>query len=324
MKYLIIICCLTIGVSHDALCATEVATGCVDGYTLTDDFYCKITCQPGYYVATPGGQCIRITERTTYTDAPHTIAYGETSDAFLKKCPKSASGGLNVYIPDVWLHSSITYCTDWVENLRMSQKDRYESVNCDTANIYSCYWKTHGVGAAQCYYTTGTDGSAIYDNQRTDPVTGEGRRECVGGSYLYECDAGYYAPYQSTGDALQHHPCNPVGTAYWSPAKDINRYECPVGTATCGFGECADSADDCLPYKTLKISGHGDILLWSEPRSEKSLAVMYPDGTIYYGMMTPAAQPRGLHIKYPDGKIYTVLSPTDSFVTYGADTLMFD
>ncbi len=222
---------------------------------------------------------------------------------------------------------------DMKKKLRMSQRDRYSDVNCDTTDIHGCIWLTHGTGSAPCYYTTGADGAAIYDNQIIDPVTGEHRWGCVGGSVLTECDAGYYAPYLGTGSGLQHHPCNPVGTAYWSPDKDLNRYECPAGTATCGFGECADSADDCLPYKTMKIDGHGDILLWSVKRSQKALAVMFPDGSVYYGMMTPVAQPRGLHVQSTDGKVYTVLSPADSFVTYShknydgtilTDTLMFD
>lgn len=321
MKYLIIIC-LTVGICGHALCAE-----CPAGYTQTDAGNCTITCQPGYFVEFPGAKCTKITEGSTYTDAPHTLSYGETSATFLKKCPRSADGS-SAYIPDAHMHNSVSFCLTHATNIRMSQQDRYGRNNCNTSDIHSCVWLTHGVGSAACYYTTGTDGAAIYDNQKTDPATGESRRACTGSSALSECDAGYYAPYLHTGDGLQYHPCNPVGTAYWSPDKDLNRYECPAGTATCGFGECADSADDCLPYKRLAMDGHGDILLWQVRRSEKSLAVKYPDGKIYYGMITPVAQAHGLNIAHPDGKTYTVLSPTDSFVPYDSgdntDILMYD
>jgi len=318
---------LVFGICFNAMCAE-----CPDGYTFTNTNRCEITCQAGYYVASAGEQCRKITDIYTYTDQPHTITYGETSDAFLKKCPRTADGYYGWIPPSIGINDSINICILDKNNLRMTEKDQsYDGGICTTDSIGSCTWLTHGTGGAPCYYTTGPDGAAIYDNRRIDPATGESRRACVGGSSLTACDAGYYAPYISSGDGLQQHPCNPVGTSYWSPDGDLNRYECPTGTATCGFGECADSADDCLPYKTLKISGHGDVLLFPIKRSEHSLAVRDGNGTIYYGMTTPAAQPHGVHIKYPDGTIRTLLSPTDSFVKYlnidyttNEDRLMFD
>lgn len=298
------------------ICYNAVAAECPDGYTLSDINNCTITCRAGYYVATPGAQCEKITDVYTYTDAPHTVAYGETSDAFLKKCPRTANGDRGSIPRSIGINASISSCNLYTYNVRMTEIDRYDKVNCTTDSIYGCVWLTHGTGGAACYYTTGADGAAIYDNRNVDPATGAVRLSCVGGSYLDTCDAGYYAPYINTSDGLQHHPCNPVGTSYWSPDGDLNRYECPPGTATCGFGECADSADDCVPYKTMKISGHGDVLLFPTARSEKPLVVRYGDGTKYYGMTTPATQPHGIHIKYPDGTVRTLLSPTDSFVKY--------
>ena len=69
---------------HDAVYADT----CADGYTWnTTTLQCEITCSAGYYIATAGGTCVPFPGGDVYyMDVAQTVAYGETSESFRKKC----------------------------------------------------------------------------------------------------------------------------------------------------------------------------------------------------------------------------------------------
>ena len=284
------------------------------GYYVNDAGECVTHCNPGYYVPTPGAQCTRVTQPGNhYVDTAHDVKYGETSTNMLKQCPSTADGRIG-FIPDStlsWIGTSIDSCILFVSGLSFSRS------NCvaNPSVVTECTYETHGVGTAPCYYTTGDDGAAIYDNRHTDPATGASRNICVGGSTLTACDAGWYASVIESPRGLQHHPCAPVGTGYWSPAGDLKRYPCPANTATCGWGDCAASADDCKPYRTLHTSTGVELMLQPRQRMSPALAVRMPDDTVWYSLSDAGARDDHVNIEY-NGAPHALVNPLDLFLSY--------
>lgn len=295
-------------------CAPFVANAvtCPDGYSVIDDSgLCKVECPDGWYVKNAGEPCAQITGSTPYYVAKHTVVYGETSGNNVKKCPSpdmeknDVIANPTMMIPETLDHSSINQCI--LSRLRV----RYT-----TEEGYSPSQISHGVLLAPCYYTTGDDGNAIYDDRRKDPVTGETRMGCVGGSAVISCDAGYYAHCTSTGNGPYDMGCQPVGYNYYSPDGDLTRYPCPAGTMTCGYGDCADSIEDCVPYKTLHVGNDVSLVMATEKYVSPSLAIMDDDNVVYYAQTTNKKIP-GMHVRLlgTDNIEYTVINPLEQFGT---------
>lgn len=287
------------------------ADDCPDGYSIIDDSgLCKIECPDGYRVVNAGEKCAQIIGNTPYYAAKHTVMYGETSGDNVKKCPEpdpnanDVPSGSYVRMPSSLNHSSITLCGIDIKNIRYTTEDG------DAPSDIS-----HGVLRAPCYYTTGDDGHAIYDKRRRDPVTGESRRGCVGGTVVISCDAGYYAQCTYTGGGAYEMGCEPVGYNYYSPDGDLKRYPCPDGTMTCGYGDCADSIDDCVPYKTLHIGEDTILVMGTEKYMSPSLVVRV-DNTNYYAQST-TENISSPHLRFmgDDGIKHTVINPLEQFKT---------
>ncbi|MDR1338054.1 MAG: hypothetical protein LBJ73_03430 [Rickettsiales bacterium] len=83
--------------------------------------------------------------------------------------------------------------------------------NAGDTSIYDCYVTTkysnypNGEGESTCYYTSGADGSALYNTScQITPKS---------------CEAGYYH--------LNGNACSPVEDGFFSPAGNINQNQCP-------------------------------------------------------------------------------------------------
>ena len=287
------------------------ADDCATGYTWnTTTAQCEITCNPGYYVATAGGECVPLSIGSYYIDTAHTVAYGDVTPESVKKtCPCDADGkcGSFHWVFDDGGHNSIKHCWLFRDGIRfVGDVNQADGINTMYAYRFANSSPTHGTGHAPCYYYSGDDGSAIYSDSSSDG--------CVGSSTLRTCDAGYWTDTITTGDALQKHPCNPVGTGFYSPDGDLNRYPCPDGTISGGFGDAADDISDCVPYKTLHISDDVEIQMPTVPRSEHNLIILM-NGVKYYGKTTTAYVYNRMHFQTETGEIYTLINPLDEFKT---------
>lgn len=297
-----------LGVIGCILSANAVAE-CTDGYSMNDAGGCVAECAPGYYVATAGTPCVKITgSLPIYTDTLHVVKYGETSGDNVKHCPRGDDMCHDVTIPSSLVHDNINNCVCSRGGVRYT-------ISGDDIRWHN--WNsTHGIGQQSCYYTTGTDGNAIYDNQQRDPTTGEKRKACVGSATLDWCDAGYWSDKKHDGESLQNFPCLPVGAGYYSPDGDLERYACPDGTATCGYGDWAASVSDCVPYKTLKIAGdYPDIMLISREQVDARLHVRMPDGALYHGILTNGARSGHIAVRMSDGAVMSLVNPLEQFET---------
>ena len=287
-------------------CADECATG----YSILDDSgLCKIQCDAGYYVATAGGTCTALNSGYIET---HTVIYGDVSTPEL--CP---DGG---FVPAAFHnggHTSISRCVKRVSNLRynnIAQKSL-----CPTS-MYETY-STHGIGSAGCYWRCDSNGNCGYGTIR-DRLGNP--KDCVGGSTLALCDAGYYAMVLTNGNALAGHPCSPVGMGYYSPNGDLRRYACPENTATCGRGDCAADISDCVPYKTLHI-GEYELKMPSRYYTAPSLAISMPSGEMYYAQTSTRNIAHGLKVMR-DNIIYSIINAEEDFcdVYYGVSHVIAD
>ena len=290
------------------------ADTCPDGYTKQENGDCTILCAAGYRVENAGELCTEINYSTYYAPNAHTVKYGETSEPYLKPCPATADGtrGIIPVAPGQTLGASASGCFIYV-SVRYDASDRGNCVVIPT-KPYGCHYESHGDLFAACYYTTGEDGNAIYDKHTTDPATGASRRGCVGCTYIKTCDAGYYATKTSDcGVSPFQMPCSAVGHEYYSPDGDLNRYPCPENTATCGYGECAKSIDDCKPYRTLKSASGISLILQPDKSTTPALAVRMPDGTTWYGATDAGARNTHVNITY-QGNPYAVVKPMDLFI----------
>ena len=275
------------------------ADDCPTGYSILDDSgLCKVQCNAGYYVATAGATCIALNATNKYTNA-HTVAYGEVSTT--ETCPNGGS------IPTGYNNGGhiLSNCVKGVYNLRYT----YNNGTC-VAYRYS----THGTGFAQCYYMCDSNGICGYDrvDSNGNPL------RCVGGSTLQTCDAGYYAAVVVNGLALQDHPCRPVGMGYYSPDGDLNRYACPENTATCGRGDCAAAASDCVPYRTLHIGSQIEIKMPARQYTEPSLVARMSDGVQYYAQSSSRNIEHGLKVRF-NNQTYSIINAEDDFCPNGAD-----
>ena len=305
--------------------ATNAAFGadCVNGYTPDTNGECVTHCEPAYYVPTPGAACTHVAIYDSYyVDTAHTVKYGETSTHLLKQCPATADGRRG-YIPSDTTGSSIAHCFIQMHDVRYTAADRGD---CVAGGATSCDYETHGVASAPCYYTTGPDGSAIYDKQTRDPVTGEWRWNCVGATKLISCDAGWYDPYDGAlmpNTPTRYAPCQPVGADHYSPDGDLNRYPCPEKTATCGYGDCAKSVEDCKPYKTIMTSTGVSLMMQPDQRTTPTLVVQMPDGSKWYGQSDAGARNNHINIEY-FGTPYALVNPMDLFTetSYAGHTFL--
>jgi hypothetical protein len=273
--------------------STAFADECPDGYAILDDSgLCKIECAAGYYIATAGATCTKLTSRYHYIGA-HMVIYGEVSEPI--KCP---TDGVTAR------HSDVYFCHKWVSDLR------YTSTN---SNCLAYNYSTHGTGSAYCYWRCDSFGVCGYDrlDNAGNPL------ECVGNHEIQTCDAGYYARIVANDDALQNTPCVPVGMGYYSPDGDLNRYACPENTVTCGRGTCAASVDDCVSYKTLHV-GETEIKMPSRRYTTPSLVAQMPDGNLYYAQSSARDIAHGLKIRY-NNQTYTILNAEDDFCPNGFD-----
>ncbi len=295
--------------------AATTCTPCPDGYSNSEDAAgghvditsCVAECAAGYYVPSPGEPCTEITGSVPYYTAAHTVAYGDTSGDNYKKCPAPApnSPGGYIFIPNTIAnsHTNIKYC------LRNPVPMRY-TYNPDTQycenGICAPKQTTHGILENPCYYTSGDDGNAIYDDNRPNDRWG-----CVGGATLLSCDAGFWAPVSHISGSGHFLSCQPVGTDYWSPDGDLARYPCPDGTMTIGYGVGAANVNDCVPYKNLHI-GDMTLQMSSTKYTTPALHIQLPDGNKYYGYMISGARDGTLNIGLPGGQ-YGVINPLDQF-----------
>ncbi|MBP3397688.1 MAG: hypothetical protein J6K82_02050 [Alphaproteobacteria bacterium] len=287
---------------------------CVDGYYLNDTgTECITVCEPGYYVKNVGEVCQELPTGYSayyYTDTAHVVTYGETSDKYLKQCPRTADGRQG--------HVS-SYGATTIENcLLMMSNLRYLVLgqSCPDDGSVCQYFKktsmnhapTHGMIQAPCYYLSGDDGDAIYAEM---PGYADGGR-CVGGSILTSCDSGFYAEIEmSSSVGPSRLPCVPVGVGYYSPHGDIKRYECPSGTATCGYGECADDVSDCVQYKTLKMSNNLSLIASSVKYTTPALTLKSGD-SLYFVQAYSGWVANTLHV-LQDGVLYSLINPLDKF-----------
>lgn len=104
----------------------------------------------------------------------------------------------------------------------------------------------------------------------------------------------------SAGEYWYETNCVNVGAGYYSADGDVNRYKCPQGLTTIGFGLGADEIGDC--GHILHVGEH-KIYLRSIKNTTPSIYFMFDD-QIFYGSMSE--QPIGImRIMYND-KEYTV------------------
>ena len=129
---------------------------------------------------------------------------------------------------------------------------------------------------------------------------------------MKSCDAGFYAQKTKTGYSGRYFPCSPVGTEYYSPDGDLARYPCPTGTMTCGYGDCADSIDDCVPYKILHIDDLA-IRVAASKYTTPALNIKMPDGNVFYGYTVVGDFSPALNFRAPSGSVYSVINPLDEF-----------
>lgn len=288
------------------------AADCADGYSVVDSSgLCKAYCGPGYWIETPGEACKKVKTGTSapahYVDTAHYVAYGDvTPDSIYKQCPHPGTD--KVYLdgpfisPTIELANNVNLCYVTVSKLRFQASDKGGTCPTnDSGGRATC--PTHGTIQANCYYESGADGSAVYGNNSV--------YRCVGNSYLETCDAGFYASVRVAG-MPQDHPCDPVGTGYYSPAGDLDRYPCPANTASCGYGDCAASASDCVAYKTLNVGGNISIVMSQAYRSSPSLAVRGDDGVVWYAQTAPGTKSGFLSLSY-GGNTWRVINPLERF-----------
>lgn len=282
---------------------------CASGYALNDDGQCVAHCLAGWYVADAGQPCVEIKRGSPYYSAAHDVVYGDTSGDNYKKCPDpdpNTPGGyvfINSAGVDYNRQTDIRHC------FRTDVPVRYfENVNrryCDGNGNCIHQMTTHGVVNNPCPYQYGDDGTAVY---------GEGEEyPCYGGSTnMKSCDAGFYAQKTKTGYSGRYFPCSPVGTEYYSPNGDLARYPCPTGTMTCGYGDCADSIDDCVPYKILHIDDLA-IRVAASKYTTPALNIKMPDGNVFYGYTVVGDFSPALKFRAPSGGVYSVINPLDEF-----------
>ncbi len=294
----------------------SACTPCPDGYSNSEDAAgghvditsCVAECAAGYYVPSPGEPCTEITGSVPYYTAAHTVTYGDTSGDNYKKCPDVAPGDTWytwIDIPDVKGHTTVNSCLR--HNVRLRHTYDPKQPSCRNG-ICIAQQTTHGIVNNPCYYTSGDNGNAVYDNNvLTSDQTG-----CVGGSSLISCDAGFYAPVKIWNGAGPYQSCQPVGNGYWSPDGDLARYPCPDGTMTIGYGVGAANVNDCVPYKNLHI-GDMTLQMSSTKYTTPALHIQLPDGNKYYGYMISGARDGTLNIGLPGGQ-YGVINPLDQFM----------
>ncbi len=266
---------------------------------------CTTQCNAGYYVPNVGDACTQIQGDIPYYAESHTVAYGDTSGDNYKKCPDPApgQGTGDLYSSDIWRHTSVNYCA--LRGVPMVYTYNPEIKFCRDGDCIS-QQTTHGVVKNTCYYTSGDDGMAIYD----DTVINDGRG-CEGESSLVSCDAGFWAPVRSYAHAGYFLGCQPVGVGYYSPDGDLNRYPCPDGTMTVGFGNGAAAASSCMPYRKLH-AGDKTLQLSAQQYTTPALAVQMPDGARYYGYMIAGGRGDAINMAMPAG-VYSIINPLDQF-----------
>ncbi|MBR5904329.1 MAG: InlB B-repeat-containing protein [Alphaproteobacteria bacterium] len=145
-----------------------------------------------------------------------------------------------------------------------------------------------GAGIYECPANTTSNASLTSCDCATGYVMDSNTSQCV-----ESCGAGLYLPSGASA-------CIAVGSGYYSPLSDQNRYPCPVGLTTTGSGIGADELGDC--GRVLHIAGT-NMRLRSIKKTIPSLNIKF-GGNTYYGSMTTiptninANTDKKLHVKY--------------------------
>ncbi len=264
---------------------------------------CTTQCDAGYYVPDVGDACTKIQGTIPYYAEAHSVAYGDTSGDNYKKCPDPAKNSAGGKVSNS-IHTHVKYCL----REAVPQQYVYDPTSAQYCHDGICIHTqtTHGLGHSPCYYTSGEDGNAIYDDTPRPSFY-----RCVGNAVLDSCDAGYWAPLKMYGGGVHFLPCQPVETGYYSPDGDLNRYPCPDGTMTVGFGDGAATAADCVPMRKLHM-GDKTVPLAARKYSRPALATQMSDGSRYYGYMIAGTQSGTMNAQLPTGT-YSLISPLDQF-----------
>ena len=272
------------------------AVDCADGYSDNGNGVCIATCAPGYRVENVGDPCTQITGTDPiYTDTTHTVIYGETSGDNVKTCPPAPADNpcTEIRIPASISHTTRLNC------LCDNMINRFEYGQGRTN--YGLSVATHGTASTACYYRCYHD-ECYY-----------GAKYCVNGVQFITCDAGFYSVMgnEYMEGEMASIGCMPVGINYYSPDGDLNRYPCPDGTITTGYGDGAKSIDDCKPYKTLNIGNDNQIMMTSVKQTNPTLAILY-NGDVFYAAATTLPHTNTMHFLLND-TVYSVVNPLDQF-----------
>ena len=249
------------------------ATTCSAGYYLSNGV-CNI-CPKGYYCS--GGT----KDKVACIDASYSDTAGATA---CKSCPTATKYKDLLYTYHYWSEDGLQ---DSIDGCHMF----FNTTAVANGSVDS--------GAMLCYLGTDND-------------YGVSTRVCQVLTSKIKCNPGYwnnqneqsYAFYSNYTEMLAS-ICTPVGSGFYSPADKITRTACDVGESTLGYGQFADSADDC--GRKLYV-GDTVIQLHGNKRTAPSLAISVGD-KIYYGNIDLTNSRGKLHLKH-NGMTYSVYDET--------------